>query len=115
MARTGGVQMMISQTTAGTIAELLVAADLMARGWTPFFPLMRTTIFDLIAGDANGRVLTIEVRSAKRRPDGSLAYGRKTGSPANHHALVITGEPVAYLPELPPGAIVMRSARLPTA
>lgn len=97
---TGGVPTPISHTVAGLIGELLTAADLMARGYTVFFPLSRTAVCDLVAIHRTGSVLTIEVRCATRKGD-RLVWSRKDSSLANHFALVVTGEPVSYEPPLP--------------
>lgn len=98
---TGGVPVKITQTVAGTIAELLVAADLSARGFVVFFPLVRSAICDLVALRRDVELpLRIEVRSGHRSGQ-RIVYSTKTNSPAEHHAVVITGEPVVYRPPLP--------------
>jgi hypothetical protein len=98
---TGGVQAKVSCSIAGTIAELLVAADLMARGWAVYMPIMFSRGYDIIAAK-DGALATIEVRSAHRKiGDGGLSYNKKIDSDSAYHALVITGEPVCYRPELP--------------
>jgi hypothetical protein len=102
--RTGGVDVPVSAVTAGTISELLVAADLMARGYVVYFPLMkRTAHVDLIATPSNpDRLpLRIEVRSGTIGARGQVRYAKKADSRADHHAVVMTGEPVHYKPELP--------------
>lgn len=97
---TGGIVQPISHSTAGTIAELLAAADLMARGWQVFFPLVRSTGHDLI-GCRGAELVTVEVRSAIRNAAGAIVFNKKTTSKSDHHAYVVTGEIVTYKPELP--------------
>jgi hypothetical protein len=90
----------VNHTVAGTIAEMLAAADLMARGWNVFFPLVRTTRCDLIAVSADGqRVRRIEVRSG-RRSNGSVRYLKKEQASCDHYAVVIPDEPIAYDPPI---------------
>lgn len=97
---TGGVPQQVNASVAGTIAELLVAADLMARGWCVFMPIIASKGHDLIATQ-DGTLITVEVRSAYRNAAGSLIYGRKPDCKSSHYGLVVTGEPVAYEPDLP--------------
>jgi hypothetical protein len=90
-----------SSLLAATIGELLVAADLMARRWQVFYPLARSTTFDLIASSKAGdRVLRIEVRCVRRNKEGCLPFPKKA-SPCDHYALVAESEPITYRPELP--------------
>lgn len=96
---TGGVSAPINASVAGTIAELLVAADLMARGWQVFMPLIASKGHDLIAAKAD-RLITVEVRSAYRNSAGRLIYARKPDCSSSHYAAVITGEPVHYDPDI---------------
>lgn len=89
----------ISHSMVGSVSELLVAADLMARGWSVFFPLYRARA-DLIATSKDGRkVLRFEVRSA-RRVEGKVVFGRKPTDECDHYALALADEPVLYEPEL---------------
>lgn len=101
---TGGIQSMINHTVGGTISELLVAADLMARGYKPYTPLVRQRSHDIIAVAPCGEILTFEVKSGKRRDNGNgytfASAPRDVHS--DHYAVVITGEPVIYKPELDP-------------
>jgi len=97
---TGGVAVTISETAAGKVSELLVAADLTARGWQVFLPVYQNKGHDLIAARYS-RLISIEVRSAKRNKSGNVVYAKKTDSFSHIHALVITGEPVVYEPNLP--------------
>jgi hypothetical protein len=94
----------ISHSAAGTISELIVAADLTTRGWTIFFPLVRTAKCDLIALSSDGqRSRRIEVRSG-RRIGGSLSYNKKPSDTCDHYAVVLPGEETVYLPEIELGA-----------
>lgn len=97
---TGGVQAPINHSVAGSICELLVAADLMARGWAAFMPVIASKGHDLI-GVKDDLVITIEVRSAYRNAAGKLIFAKKPDCRSAHYALCVTGEPVAYEPALP--------------
>lgn len=97
---TGGVAVKVSRTVTGTIGELLAAADLSARGYVVFFPLVRTAICDLLAMKRDGLVLRIEVRTGHRSGK-RILFAKKTNSPAEHYAVVVTGEPITYVPPLP--------------
>jgi len=97
---TGGVPVPLSRTVAGTIGELLVAADLMARRFWVFFPLVRSTACDLIGMDRAGRTEKIEVRCGKR-VDGRIVYARADEDRSDRRAIVVTGEPVIYAPPFP--------------
>lgn len=103
VARTGGVQGKISTLVAGTIGELLVAADLLARGYVAFGPIgPHTACHDLIAVHRKTHeVRTIEVRFGRRLRSGAASCGRKPTDCSDHYAIVITGEPVVYDPPLP--------------
>lgn len=98
--QTGGVSAKVTHSVAGSIAELLVAADLMARGWRVFMPVLSSKGHDII-GEKEGRLVTFEVRSAQRNASGKLIYQKKSDSESEHYGLVVTGEPVAYDPPLP--------------
>lgn len=100
LVMTGGVHTHLNSKVAGKIAELLVAADLMARGWQIYFPLNPNSHCDLVA-TLNDDIISFEVRSAYRTKAGALVYNKKLHSTAKHYALVITGEPIEYLPHLP--------------
>lgn len=98
---TGGIEHPINTTTSGAICELLVAADLMARGWRVFAPLSgHVGCHDLIA--VKGEVVrTFEVRAANRRETGSLIFTRDRCMRSDHYAIVPRGAPVEYEPTLP--------------
>ena len=98
---TGGVQRTVSPTVCGTISEVLAAADLMARGFRPYAPFVRQRSHDLIAVAPNGRVITIEVRSGRKKSHGGYTFpNRETRSRSDVLAIVLTGEPVIYEPTL---------------
>lgn len=89
-------------TRVGTISELLVAADLLARGWFVFVPLARTVeIVDLVAVSADGEVVKrIEVKTGTKKPDGGISYNRNSTSALDHYAVVVDQEPVIYIPPI---------------
>ena len=96
---TGCVPCAINSTAAGRVSELLVAADLIARGWHVFFPLDYRKGHDLIAC-GNGRIVSFEVRSGHRGKTGRLCFQRNHIMRSDHYAVAVTGEPVAYEPAL---------------
>lgn len=97
--QTGGIAAKVNHSVAGSIAELLVAADLMARGWRVFMPVLSSQGHDIIAVK-DGEIRTFEVRSAHRNAAGALKYMKKADCESHYYGLVVTGEPVAYDPEL---------------
>lgn len=96
--KTGGVNIEINRTAAGSICELLVAADLTARGFLVYMPIKWSRGFDLIAM-RDGKPTTVEVKSGNRRGK-SICYSRSTGHNPDVFAIVITGEPVVYEPPI---------------
>ena len=96
---TGGVAVTITHHASGTIGELLVAADLTARGYNVFFPLVRTTSCDLISLHKDKVTIErIEVRCARRDGDNQVRYSRPDISKSDRRAIVVTGEPIIYDP-----------------
>jgi hypothetical protein len=89
----------VNHHVVGSISELLAAVDLMARGWKVYRPLAISRGHDLI-GEKNGILKTFEVRSANRNKEGGIRFTIKEACTSDHYALVITGEPVQYRPEL---------------
>lgn len=83
----------------GTIAVLIAAADLMARGFSVFYPLTQSAPCDLVAIDRNGKVERIDVTKA-RRAGGEIRYDDPDRSKADRRALILTDEPVRYEPAL---------------
>lgn len=99
--RTGGVYVTENGNAVGAVSELLVAADLVARGWHVYLPVYRQRGHDIIAYTGN-RFLTVEVRSGRLSPAGSLIYQRRTEvTKSDCFAVVVTGEPVRYIPDIP--------------
>lgn len=96
---TGGVSSHLSTRAVGKVAEMLVAADLLARGWQVFLPLVGNLGHDLVA-IREQKIITVEVRPAHRTAAGHIDWARKSGCTSSHYGLVITGEPVHYEPML---------------
>jgi hypothetical protein len=97
---TGGIQQFTNARMTGTVSELLVAADLIARGWHVYLPVIKQRGFDVIV--TQGRlVLTIEVRSASKNTKGTLTWTKRPTDCSDYYALVVTGDPVKYQPDLP--------------
>tara|TARA_R100000808_G_C2155085_1_gene166799 strand:+ start:724 stop:1137 length:414 start_codon:yes stop_codon:yes gene_type:complete len=61
---------MIDTTTKGGIGELVVAIDLLKKGWTVFFPIVDNTGCDLIAMKDNV-IKTIQVKFHTKPSSGS--------------------------------------------
>src|SRR5215831_13192242 len=45
----------VTNAATGTVSELIAAADLLARGWNVFFPMVRVSKHDLIITDPTGK------------------------------------------------------------
>ncbi len=99
---TGGVRVGLTATMKGTVGELLVAADLLQRGYQVFTPITRhTASVDLVILDIGGTsVERIEVKTAKRR-EGRLIYTAPAHERYDRLAIVATGEEVIYKPAFP--------------
>ncbi len=97
---TGGVSHPVSASVAGKIGEMLVAADLMARGYVVFFPLYTRALCDLVALDSRGKALRVEVRCGHKKQSGAVSFTRKSVKDSDIYAVVMTGEPVHYDPPL---------------
>lgn len=99
--RTGGAYVVKGTSAVGTVSELLVAADLVARGWHVYLPVIRQRGYDLIAYSGDN-LLKIEARSGCRKASGVIWFNRESrDSKPTHYAVVITGEPVIYDPDIP--------------
>lgn len=101
---TGGVPARLTSTTAGTIGEMLVAADLMARGFTVFHPLVRSVaLCDLISQSREtGAMERIEVKCGTRTSGAKILANKPVNnSKYDRLAVVITGEVVKYVPPFP--------------
>lgn len=96
-----GILTPLNSTLAGTVSELLVASDLLTKGYQVYRPIMLCRGHDLIALSKSGKILTFEVRSAKRRENGTIAASTKNDCNSAYFAFVIAGEPIVYKPELP--------------
>lgn len=94
----------LSPLAAGTINEMVVAIDLISREIDVFRSVAVIAKFDMIARcRKNGRLLAMEVKTARRGKKGYLSYPRRRDGIAEgeHYALVFgTGE-VLYIPPLP--------------
>lgn len=101
---TGGVTLRETAVTVGHVSELLAAADLMSRGFQVFAPISQSRArVDLIAMDRSGACQRIEVRSGRRLPNGGLSFPKNRGRRlpyVDRYAVVLTGEPVRYVPAL---------------
>jgi len=96
----GQVRAGLKSGAAGTIAEMLVAADLLRQGYDVYRSITCNSHgYDLIAS-RDGKLTTFEVRSAWRNDSGKLTLRHKAGSPADVHAYVVVGEPIIYKPSL---------------
>lgn len=112
---TGGIPENVGLCAGAQITELLVTADLMARGYRVFTPVSRVSVYDLIAVDPKtGNVKKIEVKTGKRSESGKPYYQRNKShksrnapatdghsSAPDHYAVIIRGEPAIYDPPLP--------------
>lgn len=83
----------------GAIAELLVSADLLARGYEVFRAVSQNASCDLVI-HRGGRLWRVEVKTGKNTPGGGVCYPR--GVP-NHYDLlagVIWPGTIIYTPDL---------------
>lgn len=97
---TGGAPIRRSTFAVGAVSELLVAADLIARGWTVFMPIYRSRGHDILAS-RDRSIISIEVRSAYRNAFGKLIFSKRPEDCSDYYGIVVTGEAVIYEPELP--------------
>ncbi len=97
---TGGVY--TTNIIKGAAAELLVAADLLVKGWSVYRPLVNNRGHDLIAY-LNDNLITIEVRSARRGVEGQPLYPTTDNKvvKSSHFAIVCHGRPIKFEPGLP--------------
>jgi hypothetical protein len=65
----------ISASSIGAVAELVVAADLLRRGYEVYRAVSPAASCDLVIL-REGRAIRVEVKSARRGNDGSLEYDR---------------------------------------
>ena len=100
--QTGGPHVLLTPSMAGKVVEMIVVADLLARGWQVFLPIFSNRGHDLVAYAA-GNLITVEVRSAHRNDVGRLCYTKRPSDKSMHYALVVSGEVVHYEPEIASG------------
>lgn len=112
--RTGGISMDVQKHRLGYASEMLVAADLISRGYHVFVSIAPGAIYDILAvRRRDAHIATIEVRTARRSDNGSIIQGRQlrqmpgggsrnASSKIDHFALVLAGEPIVYEPDMPP-------------
>jgi hypothetical protein len=96
---TAGLTVPPSKHLRGAVAEILVAADLLARGYLVYRAVCGVRGHDVIATNGSA-ILTFEVRTARRRMDGKVVYSRTNNCGSSHHAIVLPGEPILYEPPL---------------
>lgn len=104
---TGGIPVLVSPTIGGRIAEVLVVADLLARGFKPFTPVVGNAVFDVLAVcKVTGRVITFDAKTG-RVVNGKVMFNkaaegkrRHCNTKPDHYAVVCKGEPVIYVPPL---------------
>ncbi len=93
-----GPSLPISSGTMGAISELIAAADLMVRGYEVFRAVSQACSADL-AILKDGRLVLIEVRTAKWNKARTQLNYSKVKMRADVYALVVEGE-VVYKPPL---------------
>lgn len=77
----------INSTKAGTLGELIVASDLLKRGYEVFRALHPDASCDLVA-IKNGKVSRIEVRTGKRLKENKLTYGSNKMRKGNRYDIM---------------------------
>ena len=85
----------------GPIAVLIAAADLMARGFTVYMPIVPSGAADLVTADRRGKLERVSVQRAQRKAGDKLEYSYPKPGDVERHALILTDEPVRYEPRLP--------------
>lgn len=89
----------ISTPTKGTIAELQISIDLLKRGFPVFRALSPSCPCDL-AIVVDGKLLRIEVTSAKQGPNGRPYYSKHNPENFDVLALVFDSGKIQYIPDL---------------
>lgn len=90
----------VSTGTTGTVGELIVAADLLKRGFSVYKSLSPNAPCDLIA-IKKGKIIKVEVTNGYKRKDGRIMHGKK-----DHHysfdilAIVIDKNDISYSPDI---------------
>jgi len=95
----------VSHTACGKSAELIAAADLVARGWNVYLPMFCNRGFDL-AAFKDGVTITVEVRSSRKLLVSTVTPFIHKKRPqeiyASHYAVVCDGCSVHYEPSIDP-------------
>jgi hypothetical protein len=89
-----GVINEISTSTVGTIGELMVAIDLLQRGLHVFRALSPACCCDLAVIGKDGKLVQVEVRTARRTRNGRMFCIENTK--ADVVAMVVHGEGIFY-------------------
>lgn len=89
----------VSPGTVGAISELIVATDLLSRGYEVYRSMSPNSTYDLIARGEAG-TLRIEVRTARRYKSG-VEFNRRTGENKDYFAVVLPEGAIVYSPPLP--------------
>lgn len=88
----------LSSSMKGSISELVVAVDLMKRGWDVYRALSPAAPTDLIAIRDN-QTIKIEVRSGSRDKNSSLCFPRfKDRDSFSDQYAVVEGKDIFYIP-----------------
>ena len=87
----------LGSNAVGAARELIVAADLILRGYPTFRSITYTDPWDLVA-EIGGRLARVNVRTASRRSDGSLVCA----TPASRFDILalVCGSDIEYRPSL---------------
>jgi len=84
----------------GAHNEIIAVADLMARGYQVFRAESPACPFDLVTWDGS-KLLRIEVKTAYKLENGTLAHGTPKAGAYDVLALVTDGKNVVYKPDMP--------------
>ncbi|MHB8483702.1 MAG: group I intron-associated PD-(D/E)XK endonuclease [Nitrospiria bacterium] len=83
-----GARLGLSSGKIGKISELVVAIDLLKKGWNVHTAFEDTHPFDILAIKGN-RTMRIEVKSGRILPSGLKVYAMKKGQGGKHDILAI--------------------------
>lgn len=78
-----------STATVGALHELLVAIELMRRGWHVFRALSPACPCDLVVYQDPDTIIRIQVRTASRRPRGGVYASLKKSDVGQHDVLAL--------------------------
>ena len=87
----------ISRTTVGAMGELIVAADLMERGYNVFRSMSPSAPFDLVA-QSGDNLFKIEVRTATKSTVGTVGFSMTETDECDYYAAILHGEGIIYEP-----------------